>query len=167
MLVRYLVILNLIYASFSCRDPHKFLYGHWKIYKNTRMQGITSLTTNESEHLVKYLMDKEIILAKDYLIIDGVKYEHPTYKIKEKDADKYLWNYYRIPDDKKRLDIKKGTHKIKVLKIHLPNNINKQTRIELDWKGGGSLLYFDDLICHNNDLILNFEVEFFHLKRIK
>lgn len=50
------------------------------------------------------------------------------------------------------------------LKISVIKNDTKE-RVKMNGSGGGSLLFFDDLIYYNRELILNYEVEFFHLKK--
>jgi hypothetical protein len=68
--IRYLVVFtSIIYILVSCNDPYRGLYGHWKIYKTTQLNGITSLNQATKEQLTQYLLGKEIILAKDYILI--------------------------------------------------------------------------------------------------
>src|SRR4051794_74208 len=93
LLIKNLLIIAIVYMTVSCEeDPYKSLYGRWKIYKHTpALHGIGCLSQVEIDKMVDYLMGKELVLAKGYIIVGGVKYTKPAYKLREENnANEYF-----------------------------------------------------------------------------
>ncbi|MHB9147292.1 MAG: hypothetical protein ACYC2U_02505 [Candidatus Amoebophilus sp.] len=154
----------------SCEeDPYKFLYGRWKFYKHTPIYTmIGRLNQEESDKMINYLIGKEIVLGKNYLIIDGIKYKHPSYKIREEDSDNYFSTFWRIPN-KQVLGIKDDTDKVKILNLNLNNKLNNQDKKyeSMDWRNRYLHLGFDEIVYYEGKLLICYDTYFFHLEKVK
>ncbi|WP_044282785.1 hypothetical protein [Candidatus Amoebophilus asiaticus] len=156
-MTRYLIMLVITFILISCGDPYKVIYGRWQIYKYESAP-ISALTDEEATGL----LGEEFTFSKDYIIIGGIKIEHPSYKFREEKANDYFYINYRMP--KEFICIEQEI--IKILEL----GIDKSKLI--DYKRGkhrkdNLILYIPRLIFYENELIFYFDGVFFYLKKIK
>lgn len=164
-LFKYLVLI--VTMSICCeQDGYKGLYGRWKFYKYTILYGKVGRSNLNEDKMIKYLIGKQIILNKNYIIIDRKRYERPIYKIREENADEYFIWFWRI--NKHDIGIRDGTDKIKVLNIYMDDR-EKEKTVGINWPVDGreEHLSFDEIVYYEGKLGVCYDTYFFYLKKVK
>lgn len=168
LFIKYLLIICVMTTSCE-EDPYKFLYGRWKIYKYTPLYTRPGIFGLEEDRINNYLLGREVILSKNYMIIDGSKYKYPIYKIREENAEDYFFWYWRInKQDVQAIGIGENTDKISVLNVYI-NDEEKEEYATIDWPGGDKKehLSFNEIVYYNGELGICEDAYFFHFKKVK
>ena len=104
-----LVALGVVLFSFQAPHPCRFLFDRWEVYKAIDIDDVAlfpQTDTDEAEKylsskeykavlraadsLATYMMGKQVEFSKNYVIVNGKKYDEPLYMFSHEDPDVYL-----------------------------------------------------------------------------
>jgi len=155
----------------SCsQDPYKMIYGRWQFYKYTLVNNIGPLTQEEFDIMIPYFIGKEIVLNKEFIILDKKYYEKPIYQITEEDIYKFLVWGYQIGNPPTDLGIQRDVNTVKVLDVYIEDKYHKgkydmPTFISPFQKDVGMRFAFSSIIVNKRELLIFFDNACFHLKK--
>lgn len=181
-----LLLFSIVCSAYGCQNTYSFLYGRWQVYKIIETSEVALFPKDDpdaaqeyfksddykaimkaADSLASYLINKEISLHKNYVIVNGVKYKHPIYRISQEQADSYLYASHRIPY-KEWIGIDENVDKIQVIVLSTYRDVQEMKIKDLNKVRGKMIkipcpnslytFYIERLISFNNELIMSFSI---------